>query len=289
MLFDDSILLSNCHLFIILGTPLAPVNTLFPKVPTNTSTSSIRTIKNSNTSAKIENYNKISNVHGFTNLSKPAASNISNSSSKKGGYFGGVGLKSNMGGTLLVNPKTSTSTTNLNKTEDENKKTCQGSEIVPFSGQGYVLGGSTPDRSKSRLLNLFQNSPRNTKSESPSLSNGSNSNIPSTSRSDAVSTSETIFIDESSETDEDGYERNVHCPVCNNEVPQGLINDHLECCMQLESVFERTLSVSDEEVESEDNRNPPGDDEPSDVVHCPACGTRSSHKDINEHLDNCLK
>ncbi|XP_014258822.1 sprT-like domain-containing protein Spartan [Cimex lectularius] len=178
------------------------------------------------------------------------------------------------------------------------------SPIVPFSGVGHVLTSSTApaDRSKSKLLQLFGNQAKRVK-----LNNGN-----------------PLKVIDLTATPSTSNGKKLNCPVCNEPVESTVMNEHLDLCAQLDSVFETSkfeLSDDDDivEVENFDTKcpicnaslNPDGVNEHLDIcigvnetinnsygindlredhiVECPCCGHKCPMNSINEHIDACLK
>lgn len=108
------------------------------------------------------------NIHGFTSLKgespsrSPASANKVNTVKPNIAGFGS-GLKSNKGGTLVMNPRPGSSV-NSNENSDSPVK----EKIIPFTGTGHVLApGAVADRSKSVLLSLFDK--KNSESSSKTI------------------------------------------------------------------------------------------------------------------------
>lgn len=96
------------------------------------------------------------NIHGFSSLKSESPSSCPASAGKvnsvKPNVAGfGTGLKSNKGGTLVMNPRPGSSVNSNENTDSPVKE-----KIIPFTGTGHVLApGAVADRSKSVLLSLF--------------------------------------------------------------------------------------------------------------------------------------
>uniref|UniRef100_A0A146KJH6 Protein with SprT-like domain at the N terminus n=2 Tax=Lygus hesperus TaxID=30085 RepID=A0A146KJH6_LYGHE len=197
---------------------------------------------------KVNKINNTSNIHGFGTLAG-------------GGAFRG-GLKSNMGGTLIENPKSKVN----GKSNDPpgSSSDAIAPTVQPFSGKGYVLsapGATIIDRSRSKLLSLYSQPPHKKPKVDDSLCKPTiESKVDSTHDEPSISL------------------QKVPCPVCGIDIDSSKINEHLDSCVQMD--------LTEEPV---DVTNLPPSPSKSLFAHCPVCGKSVYKTKVNEHIDECIQ
>ncbi|CAH1403511.1 unnamed protein product [Nezara viridula] len=259
------------------------------------------------------------NIHDFSSLKSESPLTSSASSDevnivKPNKAGSGTGLKSNKGGTLVMNPRPGSSVNS-----DENSDSSVKEKIIPFSGTGHVLApGAVADRSRSVLLSLFDK--KNSESSSKTVEKKTNEKEinrhlqrqeslknKTEERKGSKPLNKFSFEVKKNEKDTnkclDSQQRGSSTKTNENnsspskKVSQGRPNDG----SSTSKGYSKEASVSGTEVkklpvkkEVEDEpviiTSDSDDDITEDidlVVNCPVCGFQTIGSLINEHLDEC--
>ncbi|XP_014272132.1 DNA-dependent metalloprotease SPRTN isoform X2 [Halyomorpha halys] len=297
---------------------ISPLTKFFSTSSSNTSDSKSSKINKTGVSSGIKK-TETNNIHGFSSVKSGSPSKSTASADKvntiKPNIAGfGTGLKSNKGGTLVMNPRPGSSVNS-----DENSSSPVKEKIIPFTGTGHMLApGAVADRSKSVLLSLFdkKNSESSSKSDKPvenKVNEGKERNR-NLQRQESGSKNKTEEkkgskplnkasselkrnekdTNKSSDRHETGSSTVLKTKTNGNDrSPSKKINKDRA---NDGSSTSKEGSVSGSEVRKEVKDEPviinsDSDDDTTttidDIVNCPVCGFQTLGSLINEHLDEC--
>jgi hypothetical protein len=209
-----------------------------------------------------------------------------------------VGTLANRGGgTLVITAKGSNKGASNVKTvngnlNDGNKLI---SNFVPFSGKGHTLGAGSEIRGVSngrKFGTITSNSMKNhvvSEDSIQSLSNRTSPNKVTSSKryGSAIQHDVSKRIRNCSVSDfttdpgehSASNDNNVKCPVCDLDIRELDINNHLDSCLG--------TSCDDDEPTTTDNCSVKSETD-SERIKCPACNSEMLKSDLNIHLDMCL-